>query len=399
MSARVNFRIEALPVLLALAANAAAQSFLLVVLPSLGRDLGFSPLETGLLLGLAALILLIAAPIWGYVSERRGSRLVLHLGLVGATLGPALMSGVIGLRLSGGLDRVSTLALLFAIRVGQSSLAGGLLPAAQAWMADRTPPDRRAEGMGLLGASYGLGGIAGAGIAFAAGGAAPVSALAALAGGVALTLLFVWFTISDLSVMECADGPSASMGTLLGRIWPCLIVTFLGVTVYGIMQHVTALRLEDSFALSRAEAVSQAGAALMVATIAMAATQTFGLRFIKLAPTMLVLIGASAAVAAMLGVALAANAFLLTIALVVMGAALGLLLPGNLAALSLIAGPAVQGRVAGVNAMAQGLGMTAGPIAGAMLHRFSPLAAAFAAMAAMTMAAFIASIIWRSEQS
>ena len=161
MSGGASFRIESLPLLLALAANAAAQSFLLVVLPSLGRDLGFSPMETGLLLGLAALILLIAAPIWGNVSERRGRRLFLLLGLVGATLGPALMSGVIGLRLSGGLDSISTLALLFAIRVGQSSLSGGLLPAAQAWMADRTPPGRRAEGMGLLGASYGIGGIAG----------------------------------------------------------------------------------------------------------------------------------------------------------------------------------------------------------------------------------------------
>ena len=399
MSGGASFRIESLPLLLALAANAAAQSFLLVVLPSLGRDLGFSPMETGLLLGLAALILLIAAPIWGNVSERRGRRLVLLLGLVGATLGPALMSGVIGLRLSGGLDSISTLALLFAIRVGQSSLSGGLLPAAQAWMADRTPPGRRAEGMGLLGASYGIGGIAGAGIAFAAGGTAPVSALAALSGGVALSLLFVWFKISDLSGKDRAHGPSASMGSLLGRIWPCLIVTFLGVTVYGTMQHVTALRLEDSFALSRAESVSQAGAALMIATIAMAATQTFGLRHIKLAPAMLVLIGASAAVAAMLGVALATDAFLLTVALVVMGAALGLLLPGNLALLSVIAGPAVQGRVAGVNAMAQGLGMTAGPIAGAILHRFSPLAAAFAAMAAMTLTVLIASITWRSEQS
>ena len=54
MRAERSFRIEALPLLFALAANAAAQSFVLVVLPALGRDLGFSPIETGLLLGLAA---------------------------------------------------------------------------------------------------------------------------------------------------------------------------------------------------------------------------------------------------------------------------------------------------------------------------------------------------------
>lgn len=40
----------ALPLLLAMMAHAAAQSFLLLALPSLGRDLGLMPLQTGILL-------------------------------------------------------------------------------------------------------------------------------------------------------------------------------------------------------------------------------------------------------------------------------------------------------------------------------------------------------------
>lgn len=375
-----SFRIEALPLLFALAANAAAQSFVLVVLPALGRDLGFSPIETGLLLGLAALILLVSAPVWGSVSETRGRRFVLLTGLAGAAVGPALMAGVIALRLDGALDRMPTLALLFTIRAGQSILSGGLLPAAQAWMADGTPPERRAEGMGLLGASYGIGGIAGAGIAFAAGGDTPATALMGLAASVGIGFVLVRLLINDRQ--ETIDRHPGTMPSLL-VICPSLIVTFLGVTVYGIMQHVTALRLEDGFALPRAQAISQAGGALMGAAAVMALVQTFGLRLLKLAPARLMLVGAIAAATAMKGVAAAGNTSVLVVALTIMGAALGLLLPGNLALLSLIAGPQAQGRVAGVNAVAQGLGMAAGPIVGAMLHRLSPVAPPLGATVAM----------------
>ncbi|MCO5084404.1 MAG: MFS transporter [Rhizobiaceae bacterium] len=393
MRAERSFRIEALPLLFALAANAAAQSFVLVVLPALGRDLGFSPIETGLLLGLAALILLVSAPVWGRVSETCGRRFVLLTGLMGAAVGPALMAGVIALRLDGALDRMPTLALLFAIRAGQSILSGGLLPAAQAWMADGTPPERRAEGMGLLGASYGIGGIAGAGVAFAAGGDMPAAALMGLAAGVGIGFVLVRLLIGDRR--ENA-GRSVSVALPLPAICPSLIVTFLGVTIYGIMQHVTALRLEDGLALPRAQAISQAGGALMGAAVVMALVQTFGLRLLKLEPARLMLVGASAAAIAMMGVAVAGNISVLIAALFVMGAALGLLLPGNLAVLSLIAGPQAQGRVAGVNAVAQGLGMAAGPIAGAALHRLSPVAPPIMAAAAMT-AAVLAVLIIRKK--
>ncbi|MBN8930467.1 MAG: MFS transporter, partial [Rhizobium pusense] len=237
-----TFRRQAMPLLPALAANAAAQSFLLVVLPSLGRDLGFDPLETGALLASAALLLIVFAPVWGRISERTGRKPVLLTGLAGAALAPALMAVVIALRLEGMLERMPTLILLFAVRAGQSLLSAGLLPAAQAWMADRTEPENRAEGMGLLGASYGVGGIIGAGFAFAVGGTHPVAALAGLAVLVLLGSCLVYVAIAD---GQTTTSPKTTPLPRLDirSIAPGLAITFIGVAVFAIMQHVTALRL------------------------------------------------------------------------------------------------------------------------------------------------------------
>lgn len=373
MQAGKTVRRQAMPLLPALAANAAAQAFLLVVLPSLGRDLGFNPLETGALLGSAALFLIVFAPVWGRISERTGRKPVLLVGLAGAVLAPALMAAVIALRLDGALERMPALVLLFVVRAAQSLLSAGLLPAAQAWMADRTAPENRAEGMGLLGASYGVGGIVGAGFAFAVGGTHPVAALAGLAILVLLGLCLVYAMVADRPALSGSEAvPLARLD--IRRIAPGLAITFIGVAVYAIMQHVTALRLEDGMGLARPEAISKGGAALMGAAIVMTLTQTVGIGRLKRPPRQLIRIGAAAGTLSLAGVTLATSPAMLLASLFLMGGALGILLPGNLALISIRAGATAQGRAAGVNAVAQGLAMTAGPVAGAALHRLSPLA-------------------------
>jgi DHA1 family tetracycline resistance protein-like MFS transporter len=50
--------------------------------------------------------------------------------------------------------------MLFAARI-LSGIAGANIPTAQAFIADSTPPEHRAKGMGLIGAAFGLGFIFG----------------------------------------------------------------------------------------------------------------------------------------------------------------------------------------------------------------------------------------------
>ncbi|MCA1971237.1 MAG: MFS transporter, partial [Caenispirillum sp.] len=73
-----------------------------------------------------------------------------------------------------------------------------------------------------------------------------------------------------------------------------------------------------------------------------------------------------------------------TVATICIGGGLGLAVPGNLACLSLRAGATMQARAAGVNAIAQGIGLAAGPMIGAGLHPVSPIAPYAAAVVALS---------------
>lgn len=133
---------------LALMANAAGQSFLLVVLPPLGRRLGFTDIQTGAILSVSALLLMIAAPSWGYLTERIGRRPVLMIALAGAMLAPLAFGFIVGRRLDGAMSAALALGLFLAARSAQMLLSAGLLPASQAYVADITAPEARAGGMG-----------------------------------------------------------------------------------------------------------------------------------------------------------------------------------------------------------------------------------------------------------
>ena len=60
--------------------------------------------------------------------------------------------------------------------------------------------------------------------------------------------------------------------------------------------------------------------------------------------------------------------------MIILGGAIGLLLPGNLAAMSLATGVKAQGKVAGINTLAMGVGLVVGPTAGTAIYHASPVA-------------------------
>jgi len=102
----------------------------------------------GLLGSLYAAMQFFGGPFLGGLSDRIGRRPVLLLCLFGTSLAYLL------------LGLADTLLLLVAA-VALAGAAGGTLATAQAYIADSTEPADRARGLGLIGAAFGLGLIAG----------------------------------------------------------------------------------------------------------------------------------------------------------------------------------------------------------------------------------------------
>jgi MFS family permease len=104
----------------------------------------------GLLMSCFSAMQSLFAPVWGRVSDRIGRRPILLLGLCGSVLFYSLFG--VASEWGGALG----LTLLFAARLG-AGVAGATISTAQAVIADCTPPDRRARGMALIGAAFGIG--------------------------------------------------------------------------------------------------------------------------------------------------------------------------------------------------------------------------------------------------
>jgi multidrug resistance protein len=118
------------------------------VLPRYAELFHGSVREIGLLVVCYSLMQFIFSPILGGLSDTYGRRPVLLFSIIGAGFSYI----IVGL--------AQSLAMLFIGRT-LAGIMGANLSTAQAYIADVTAPEERAKGMGLIGAAFGLGFVAG----------------------------------------------------------------------------------------------------------------------------------------------------------------------------------------------------------------------------------------------
>jgi DHA1 family tetracycline resistance protein-like MFS transporter len=121
---------------------------ILPLLPFWAEHLGANPTEVGLILTLYALAQFIFTPILGTLSDRFGRKPIIVVSLLIEAFSLAL-SGLAG----------SLVVLLIARFIG--GIGASNIGSAQAVVADVTPPEGRARGMGMIGAAIGLGFVVG----------------------------------------------------------------------------------------------------------------------------------------------------------------------------------------------------------------------------------------------
>ncbi|PCI39695.1 MAG: MFS transporter [Rhodospirillaceae bacterium] len=133
------------------------------LLPFYGEFFQAGPLLVTLMMASYSLGQFIAAPLWGRLSDRIGRRPVLIVSLFGAVISYIC------------LGFATTLWMLFLVRIFGGLMAGNIATAF-AYIADITTPENRAKGMGVVGAAFGLGFIAGPVIGGVLAGSDPLNA-------------------------------------------------------------------------------------------------------------------------------------------------------------------------------------------------------------------------------
>jgi MFS family permease len=334
----------------------------------------------------------IAEPLWGRLSDRIGRRPIL--------IGTIFASGL------------GFLALAFAPTIGlalAARLLGGLttgnLSTIQGYIADITPAPKRAGRIGLLGAAFALGFVAGP----ALGGllAEPALGLAGFRSPlyVAASLSFLAALGVILMVRESrppgADAPSGGALALMNEVrrHPVLgralgVAVLLG-SAFAAVESTFGLWTQHRFGwgprqLSWCFVAAAITAALAKGLVTGRLTERFGEG--RMLAAGLILIAVTLALQP-LGAGQAPSVVLL--GLTVLGQALAL--PNVSALISRTTAPGRQGTMLGVNTAAGALARAAGPTAGGALFSFAGPDAPFYAAAALLVPALI--LAWAAEKA
>lgn len=181
---------------------------ILPVFPFVAERLGVPHWAGPMMLGLYALGQLVATPFWGRYSDRFGRRPLLMASLAGGLVGHLIVA-------------FAPNPLVLGLGRLLAGLMGGNISVAMAYAADISPPDRRVQTLGRVGAALSLGFIVGPLLGGVLGGADATTAsllwpglAAALVSGVALlgAALFLEESLLPGSRQAGDNDPGASSG-------------------------------------------------------------------------------------------------------------------------------------------------------------------------------------------
>ena len=328
-------------------------SVIFPVMPTFSRSLDFSDTQAGLLLSSFPAASFAMASVWGRISERRGRRLPILIGLLGLSVS-FLWLGL-----------VSSFPALLAGRIVGGLLASAALPAIFAYAADSSSSEARGRAMAVLGASIGVGVLVGVTAGGLLGGISPRVPFFATAGLGVLSFFAVLLRLPESLTAERRAEVARHRAELAGRglttariMWglsPFLAYSFLFQVSRSALEVTIGFLLLDRFAIGTAGAGMLLGVGTLVAVgVQGAAARTLRSRSTERAA---LLIG-TALVALSVGAVGGINAWagMLT-AGAVYGLGGGLVEPAFRAELSRV-GSLVQGEAQGLTTSAQSLART-----------------------------------------
>lgn len=316
------------------------------VLPFYIRWLQLSEFQAGLLIACYAGMSVATAPLWGRFSQRFGRKPAILIGLTGFSLGFGLFS--IG----------STFSELLGARVLGGFFAAAAMPAIFAYAADVSSPGERAQAMGAVGASIGLGVLVGpviGGLLSPLGLRVPFMASSAIGACTAVAVALALPESREDSQERAAPRGSTQVAR---RLAPYLLLAFVLQTARMALESTVGFVVGDRVGASARDVGMLLGALGVIAVAVQGGIRTLSARF---GDRRLLLTGIALGGLGLVGVGQATTwpAFYATGGVLSLG--FSLVLPSFNAILSRTAED-VQGEAQGLKSSAESLGRVVGPL-------------------------------------
>ena len=337
------------------------------LLPFFAEHFDASPSTVGMLMATYSLGQFIAAPFWGRTSDRLGRRPILLITLFGGALSYVL------------LGFADSLWMLFAARALGGFMAGNI-STAFAYVADITTPENRAKGMGVVGAAFGLGFIAGPAIGGILAGPDPLNANFQLPAFAAAGLSFSAFLIAIFVLKESlsedlrrslSEKPRATRARQFRnaltrpKVGMIILLSFIATFVFASMETTFAMWSERRFDWGpQQNGYIFAFVGILSAIIQGGLVGRLAKRF---GETNLIVQGAAALAIGMLLIPFSDSLEMLLLAMVIVAYGFSVINPAMNSLISLQVGPEEQGGIMGVSRSATTMARVVGPVWAGML--------------------------------
>jgi DHA1 family tetracycline resistance protein-like MFS transporter len=242
-----NFRTATLVLFVIVVVNLIGFGIVIPLLPFYGQHYGATPDQVALLLAVYSATQFVTAPLWGWASDKYGRRPILVVSLAGTVLSYLWLA------------YAPDLTHLFASRALAGIMAGSI-SGAFAYMADITDETNRSRGMGMVGAAFGLGFIAGPAIGGLLAGSDPATtnfqlpAFAAVGFSTLALVLCAALLKESLPADERARranaaGPRVGFRATLAmpNVRLVLVLTFIATFAFAGLEAVFALWSERTY--------------------------------------------------------------------------------------------------------------------------------------------------------
>ena len=341
----------------------AGQTVVFAIVPSISRSIGLTEVESSLMFTVSSAMILLTSTLWGRAGDKLGRLPVVLFGLTAYGVLLGALAFILKIGLAGASASFVFMGCLIC-RGLHGALTAGILPAAQAELAENSDANERVGKMAAVSIAFGLGSLVGPSVVQML---TWFGALASLwfFSIIAVVLVAILASTQRNRKVTKAAKPDAAFKLTPQLIW-CMIVSTCFYTAFLGTMQIAGFIVQDRFHYSATEAVSLASYSFLIIALSTILTQVVVVRLKSDRARLLTMSGAIAGVAAY-GMALIDHGLVDTIiASVLLGVSLALILPSVSAVASY--STSAQGAALGAVAGTQALGFLIGPLLASYLY-------------------------------